>query len=153
MKKLLLILVCLFIFTGCENTKLNPVDKNQPDTGSTGTTDVENEYFKTIGLEEFKELYASDKPTLIYFGASFCSACQSFKPIAQQFAKENEINVYFLQTDASDFTQDDATELNSIVEFQYIPFITIYKNKELLYSEAGVHSLDKLQSLATEYGL
>ena len=142
--------MCLFIFTGCENAKMNPT----PNEGVAGdTSEYDSEYYEVIGLEKFKEVYAKEDATLIYFGASWCGNCESFKTIAKQFAKENEIKVYFVQTDAADFTESDATELNSLVEFEYIPFITVFKNKEKLYGESGVHSLDELKNLATEYGI
>ena len=150
MKKILLLFICLFIFTGCENAKMNPVDSG---VQANGNESYDSEYYEIIGLEKFKEVYASDTPTLIYFGASYCGACESFKPIAKQFAKENETKVYFVQLDASDFKEEDGAALNEIVSFDYIPFVTIYKNKELLYSDSGVHSLEDLKSLATKHGL
>lgn len=152
MKKILLVFMCLFIFTGCENAKLNP-DEKDSDIQASGTSEYDSEYYEIIGLEKFKEVYASETPTLIYFGASYCGACESFKPIAKQYAKENEVKVYFVQLDAEDFTAEDGAALNEIVSFDYIPFVTVYKNKELLYGESGVHSLEELKSLATEHGL
>lgn len=154
MKKLLLLFICLFIFTGCENAKMNPTTTDA-DVQASGndSSEYDSEYYEVIGFEKFKEVYENETPTLIYFGASYCGACESFKPIAKQFAKENEIKVYFVQIDAEDFTVEDGTSLNEIVSFDYIPFVTIYKNKEMLYGESGVHSLEDLQSLATEHGL
>lgn len=148
MKKYLFLLVMgLLILTGCENAQRNPVNNNVV------SENYDSEFYEIIGLEKFKEVYANDKPTLIYFGASWCSNCVNFKEIAKQFAKENEIKVYFVQTDASDFTTEDASTLNTLVEFEYIPFITVFKNKEMLYGESGIHTLKQLEDLKEKYSI
>ncbi|MCI5835543.1 MAG: thioredoxin family protein [Firmicutes bacterium] len=144
--KILILIMCLFMFTGCDNAKMNPTDTTGGDT-----VDYSSEYYEIINVEKFKEIYANENPTLIYFGANWCSNCQNFKPIAQKFAKEKQIKVYFVQTDA--LTEEEQTELYELVEFQYIPFITVYKNKEKLYGETGVHSYEELESLAQQYNI
>lgn len=151
MKKILLLIMCLFIFTGCENSKLNSPSDVQ--AGGNNSSEYDSEYYEIIGFEKFKEVYAKDEATFIYFGASYCGACESFKPIAKQYAKENETKIYFVQLDAEGFTEADYTALNEIVSFEYIPYVTVYKNKEQLYGESGVHTIENLKTLATEYGI
>lgn len=154
MKKILLLIICLFIFTGCDNAKMNPTPTDDDvQVNGNETSEYDSEYYEIIGVEKFKEVYANKDATLIYFGASYCGACESFKPIAKQYAKENKVKVYFVQIDAADFTQEDSLALSEIITFEYIPYVTVYKNKELLYGDSGVHSLDDLKSLATEYGI
>ena len=141
--------MCLFIFTGCENAKMNPgINKGENEEEN---VDYSSEYYQIINVEKFKEVYANEEPTLIYFGANWCGNCQNFKPIAQKFAQEKQIKVYFVQTDA--LSQDEQEELNELVEFEYIPYITVYKNKELLYGETGVHSYEELETLAKDYNI
>lgn len=141
--------MCLFIFTGCENAKMNPGINNGENKEE--NVDYSSEYYEIINVEKFKEVYASEEPTLIYFGANWCGNCQNFKPIAQKFAQEKQIKVYFVQTDA--LSKDEQEELNELVEFEYIPYITVYKNKELLYGETGVHSYEELETLAKDYNI
>lgn len=141
--------MCLFIFTGCENAKMNPGINNGENEEE--NVDYSSEYYQIINVEKFKEVYANEEPTLIYFGANWCGNCQNFKPIAQKFAQEKQIKVYFVQTDA--LSQDEQEELNELVEFEYIPYITVYKNKELLYGETGVHSYEELETLAKDYNI
>lgn len=144
--KLFMLLSLLCVFTGCENTK-RPLSNSSDQQ----VVDYSSEYYEIIGLEKFKEVYASSEPTIIYFGSEGCSACLSFKPVAKQFAKENSTNVYFLLTD--NLTQDEYDELNTLVSFTYIPFVTIYKNKEQLYGESGAMQLSELKDLAITYGV
>lgn len=149
--KILIIILCLFMFTGCDNAKKNPTQSPESNTETPVETDYESEYYQIIGLAEFKSLYASSDPKLIYFGSDGCSACLSFKPIAKQFAKENKVNVYFVNLDK--LTNEENEELGKLVEFQYIPFVTIYKNKKQLYGDSGVIQLSELKSLAIEKGV
>ncbi|MEG0825970.1 MAG: thioredoxin family protein [Bacilli bacterium] len=149
MKKILLIIVCLFIFTGCENTKMDTVKPNVEEEMPDTTYD--SEYYKIISLSEFKTLYARETPTIIYFGRETCSACQSFKPIAKQFAKEKQTMIYFVDTDKLD--QSQIEELSSLVKFDYVPYITIYQNKKQLYGDSGVLSLTNLVDLAITHGV
>ena len=141
MKKILLALTCLFILTGCDNAKMNP----------TQTVNYDSEYYEVIGMEKFKEVYANEEATFIYFGSEGCSACLSFKDYAKKFAKENEIKVYFVLLD--NLSEEEYDELGTIVSFAYIPYITVYKNKEMLYGIDNVLSDSDLKSLALEYGV
>lgn len=160
MKKILIIMMCLILVTGCDNAKKVSTNASTNTTGNTeesktntetGTTDYESDYYQIIGLSEFKELYNSATPKLIYFGSDTCSACLSFKPYAKQFAKEEKTKVYFVLLDK--LTSEEQTELYDLVKFEYIPFITVYKNKEQLYGDSGVISVDDLKSLASTYGV
>lgn len=147
--KILILIMCLFIFTGCENAKMNPTTV-EGDT-LTDSNEYESDYYEIISVEKFKEVYASEEAKLIYFGANWCGNCQNFKTIAQKFAKEKQIKVYFVQTDALD--TEEQTELYSLVQFEYIPYVTVYKNKELLYGETGVHTYEQLENLAKDYNI
>ncbi len=143
---LFLMLLCLFAFTGCENTKLNNGEVEE-----TEETEYDSAYYQIIGIDEFKEIYKSSTPVIIYFGSESCSACLSFKPYAKQFAKENETMVYFYLID--NLSSAEQTELYSLVDFSYIPFVTIYQNQNQLYGEAGAMDAATLKSLAIEYGV
>lgn len=159
MKKILIIMMCLILVTGCDNAKKsnantttdNTVTTENETTNETDSTEYDSEYYQIIGLSEFKTLYASSTPKLIYFGSDSCSACLSFKPNAKQFAKENKTKVYFLLLDK--LTNEEQTELYSLVKFDYIPFITVYQDKKQLYGDAGVISVDDLKALASTYGV
>jgi len=152
LKILFIVILCLFIATGCENAKMNATDTDT-DTTVDESAQYDSEYYEVIGLEKFKEVYASSTPTIIYFGASWCENCEAFKSYAKQFARDNKIKVYFVQIDADDFTTEDQTELATLVTFEYIPFITVFKNKEKVYGEAGLQTVENLVELASKYGV
>lgn len=155
MKKIILLIFCLCIFTGCENAKMNATGNNTGTDGSgNNSTEYDSEYYEIIGLDKFKEVYASDTPTLIYFGASWCGNCTNFMTVAKQFAKKHQISVYFVQLDAADFTSEDNAELDTLVETDgYIPYIAVFKNKEKLYGQSGYQNLEAIETLAEEYGI
>ncbi|MDD3187277.1 MAG: thioredoxin family protein [Bacilli bacterium] len=153
-KKIVILLLCLLVFAGCENTKKDfstttETESNEDILVDDGTYD--SEYFEEIDVDKFIQLYANSEPTLIYFGSSSCTYCLSFKPIAKKFALDNKVMVYFL--DISTITSDDQEKLLDIVTFDYIPYITVYKNKEKLWGDSGVLDYNELKNLALEYGV
>ena len=59
--KILILIMCLFMFTGCDNAKMNPTDTTGGDT-----VDYSSEYYEIINVEKFKEIYANENPTLYH---------------------------------------------------------------------------------------
>ena len=150
MKKITMFLLIVLIATGCTDNKkeydndgvLNGNETNQNEN-------LESEYYEIVTFSKLKELLEDDTTKLIYFGSEGCGACLSFKPIAKKFAKENSIPIYFALLD--NFSNEEYIELDSILSFDYIPYITVYKNKEFVYQQSGVHSYEDLQDLVNEY--
>ena len=154
MKKILMLLLMACIATGCtENTSDLDNDDvlNGNDTNINTSEDLESEYYEIVSFTKLKQLLEDDSPKLIYFGSEGCGACLSFKPIAKKFAKEKQIPIYFALLD--DFSNEEYNELDEIISFQYIPYITVYKNKEFIYQESGVHSDEQLEELVKEHGI
>lgn len=162
----MMMFLCVLLISGCtdkkkeENPSSNDNNSVVEDTNSTddneqtedNTTDLENlesEYYKIITFTELKDLLQTNDTNLIYFGASWCGACQSFKPIAQRFAKEKQIHIYFVLIDS--LTDEENEALDKIVSFEYIPYVTVYQNGQFVYQKSGVHQYEDLESLVREY--
>lgn len=156
MKKILIFLLMVGIATGCTSNKTKDLENENDALNGNNTTnnnenleDFESEYYEIVSFTKLKELLNDDSTKLIYFGSDSCGACLSFKPIAKKFAKEKQIPIYFALLDK--FSDEEYDELDTILYFEYIPYITVYQNKEFIYQESGVHSYEQLEQLVNEY--
>ena len=87
MKKKHLILLCLIaliFFGGCQ--------KKSKAEGSVLHSSVN----EIIQMMENKQTF------IFYIGQTTCASCKEFRPIAEQFAKSNEMNIYYLEMDTED---------------------------------------------------
>ena len=58
---------------------------------------------------EYKEKINSQEPFIFIVERTTCSHCQTYMPIAEQFATDNNIPMYYVNTD--NITQDEFTSL------------------------------------------
>ena len=87
-KFFILILVGMFIFTGCNN----------------------NEYLITINYKEFKEMQKSEKDFFVEFVQDGCSYCTAFTPKLKKVLTDYEIKGY--QLNISELTDEEYQEIN-----------------------------------------
>jgi len=121
-KYILPALTCLLVLTACNKTG-NTTSSDSSITASTVTTEV-----KELGNEEFRELvgepqadgkhwkFASDKPIIIDFYATWCGPCKKMAPNVARLAQEydGKINIYKVNV-------ENARETASIFGFNSIP--------------------------------
>ena len=105
------------MLTACNKTG-NSTSSDSSITASTVTTEV-----KELGNEEFRKLvgepqadgkhwkFASDKPIIIDFYATWCGPCQAMAPMLQRLAQEYEGRIKVLKVDV-DKNQALATAAN-----------------------------------------
>ena len=74
--KLVVILLCLFIFTGCGKS-----------------------YMKEINYKEYQELIENKETFILEIMRTNCSACISFEPKISQVAEDYQIEVKYINTD------------------------------------------------------
>lgn len=111
------------------------------------TTDekVETKRFATF-LEEFDFLIKGEKLVMVDFYADWCRPCKIMEPDINQVKQERKGDVLVLKVNV-----DFETELANRYNISSIPTLMLFKNNEILYSLAGVHSYQDIISLVEKY--
>ena len=59
--------------------------------------------YKTVSTyEEYKKIVDSDKIVMSVFGRNSCSWCNKFKPIYNEVAEEEKVDIYYFDSDSFD---------------------------------------------------
>jgi len=94
-----------------------------------------------VNREKFKDLVAQDGIFVADFYADWCGPCKQFAPIFKESSDENP-DITFMKVD---------TEVEQLLSQEYeitsIPTIMIFKNKRIVYKEAGALSKMKFSLL------
>ena len=83
----------------------------------------------------FNDIIKDNKPVLIDFHALWCGPCKVQSPILKEVASELGDRVRVIKIDV-----DQNPELASRYQVQGVPTLMIFKNGELKYRQAGLHS-------------
>ena len=95
----------------------------------------------TATKENFKELIAQDKVTLVDFWAEWCGPCRMVGPILDKIAEENQdINVLKVNV-------DELSDISAEYGIRNIPAVFIFKNNEQINKFVGVKSKEEILKL------
>jgi thioredoxin 1 len=94
----------------------------------------------------FNSLINDSKPVLIDFHALWCGPCKVQSPILKEVASELGDNVRVIKIDV-----DQNPDLASQYQIRGVPTLMIFKNGEVKYRQAGLHT--KQQVLEVLKGL
>ena len=89
-----------------------------------------------------KEVLESDVPVLVDFWASWCGPCHRVAPILEELSVDVQGFAKICKLDV-----DDQSELADDYQVMSIPTIIIFKNGEIVDTQLGVHSKEKLRRL------
>ena len=125
-----------------ENKEIN--DETEEDNDN--NTNVNNEkkaFFKEIGYTEYAKKIKSSSEVVIVLTISSCGACETAKPILEDIAKEEKIQINYINIDS--LTTEERSKFNAtIIEFGIdslaVPYTMIIKNNEKKDSLIGVQS-------------
>lgn len=89
------VLSIFYFFTNTETMAKKDDDKPKTTTKKTITN-------LPPGEIELNKILTNGKPTVIYFGSSFCKDCQQVKPVVEKLQKSHEEEIDFLIVDVRD---------------------------------------------------
>ena len=94
-----------------------------------------------IGLKEFKETVDQGGIVLIDWWAPWCGPCRSFAPVYEKVSEAN-LDVTFAKINT-----DEEQELAGAFQIRSIPTLMIFRDKVLLFAQAGALPQAALEEL------
>ena len=90
----------------------------------------------------FDSIINENRPVIVDFHAVWCGPCKTQSPILKQVAEELGERVKVIKIDV-----DQNPIIASRYQIQSVPTLMIFKNGEIKYKQAGVHSKAQLMSV------
>ncbi len=97
-------------------------------------------------MNNFEQLISSDKPVLVDFFATWCGPCKMMHPILEELKEKIGDKATIIKIDV-----DQAQELAMQYGVRAVPTLAIFKQGELVWREAGVHSADQLAETLAKF--
>ena len=97
-------------------------------------------------MNNFEQLISSDKPVLVDFFATWCGPCKMMHPILEELKQSVGDKATIIKVDV-DQAQDFAAEYG----VRAVPTLAIFKQGQLVWKEAGVHSAQQLQQVLEQF--
>jgi len=143
-----LVFVIAFFATGNKDERGNSFSQTLENTKLTaGINDLDYNYFEAL-------VNASDEATVVYLGSATCSWCTKYTPNIESVAKENNINVIYI-----DLAKVNQTEYNNIVSATSgyftggTPTTLILKDGKVVDSLGGYNEIENIESFFKENGI
>jgi len=89
----------------------------------------------------FNTIINENRPVVVDFHAVWCGPCKAQSPVLKQVADELGERIRVIKIDV-----DQNNELASKYQIQSVPTLMIFKNGEVIYKQAGVHTKTQLLS-------
>ena len=90
-------------------------------------------------MNNFEQLIAGDKPVLVDFFATWCRPCKMMHPILEELKQNIGDHATIIKIDV-----DEAQEVAVQYGVRAVPTLAIFKQGQLVWREAGVHSAQQL---------
>lgn len=97
-------------------------------------------------MSEFTDIIKDSKPTLVDFYATWCGPCKMMHPILEQLKAKMGDDVKIVKVDV-----DKNQELAGVYRVQSVPTLIIFKDGEVKWRAAGVHTADDLEQKLREF--
>lgn len=90
----------------------------------------------------FDLLIQDKRPVIVDFHAVWCGPCKVQSPILQEIARELGDRIRVIKVDV-----DKNNEIAGRFRIQSVPTLMIFKNGEIKYKQAGVHTKPQLMDV------
>jgi thioredoxin 1 len=97
-----------------------------------------------LSRQNFEDVVTKNEMVVIDFWASWCGPCRSFAPIFEA-ASEKHGGIVFGKVDA-----DAQQELAAAFNVRSIPFLMVFREKVILFAQAGAVPAEGLESIITQ---
>lgn len=90
----------------------------------------------------FNSIINENRPVVVDFHAVWCGPCKAQAPVLEQVANELGDRIKVIKIDV-----DQNNELAHRYQIQSVPTLLVFKNGEVKYRQAGVHSKVQLMNI------
>jgi thioredoxin 1 len=90
----------------------------------------------------FDSIIKDTRPVIVDFHALWCSPCKIQTPILNEVAIELGEKIRVIKVDI-----DENSEIAARYSIQSVPTLMLFKNGEIKYKQAGVHSKPQLMNI------
>ena len=97
-------------------------------------------------MEKFNEIIKGNTPVLVDFFATWCGPCKMMHPILEELHGRVGEKARILTVDV-----DKNEALSAAYKVQSVPTLMIFKDGELKWRGAGVHSAADLEKLLEQF--
>lgn len=97
-------------------------------------------------MNNFEQLIAGDKPVLVDFFATWCGPCKMMHPILEELKQSIGDRATIIKINV-----DEAQDLAVQYGVRAVPTLAIFKQGQLVWREAGVHSAQQLTQALEQF--
>src|SRR5882672_2476983 len=94
--------------------------------------------------ENFEEIVTTNDMVIVEFWSSWCAPCKNFAPVFEA-ASEKHGGVVFGKVDS-----DAQQELAAAFNIRSIPFVMVFREKVVVFAQAGVLPAEGLESIISQ---
>jgi len=94
--------------------------------------------------DTFEAAIQSDKPLIIDFWAPWCGPCRNFAPVFEKAAEQHD-DITFAKINT-----EEQDELAAAMRIRSIPTLMVFRERVMLFNQAGALSAGQLEELITQ---
>jgi thioredoxin len=97
-----------------------------------------------LSKENFQDVVTKNDMVIVDFWAPWCGPCKGFAPVFES-ASEQHPDIVFAKVNA-----DDEQELAAMFNIRSIPFVMLFREKVILFAQAGALPAEGLESIVRQ---
>lgn len=106
--------------------------------------------FDIVGISDIENKVKNDQDFILYIGRETCPDCRDFAPILSEVAKDNDLEVLYLDSTDTEKTKN-LKDFRDKYNILYVPSLLISKDGNL-YTPEIPESKDELEEIFLSYG-